>query len=73
MMHGGEYGWGMGFGWFFTLIFWGLIIFAIFYLVKHTAGGKKEGSALDILKKRYAAGEISREEFERMKEEITQE
>ena len=29
-----------------------------------------EENALDILKKRYARGEIAREEFERMKKEI---
>jgi putative membrane protein len=30
----------------------------------------KRENAMDILKKRYASGEISREEFERMKRDI---
>lgn len=29
-----------------------------------------KGNALDILKKRYAAGDITKEEFERMKRDL---
>jgi len=76
-MHG-DYGWGMGFGfgWIFTILFWVLIILGIVYLAKGIAGGsKRDGkgeTALDILNKRYARGEITKEEFERMKADISE-
>jgi putative membrane protein len=78
MMHW-DYGWGMGFGlgWLYMILFWVLLILGILYLVKLIAGGaKKEGkgeTALDILKKRYARGEISKEEFDRMKIDLLKE
>ncbi len=69
-----EYGWGMGFGWIFMLLFWALVIFGIVYLLKLVAGGSKKGekreTALDILNKRYARGEIGREEFDEKKKDI---
>jgi putative membrane protein len=53
-----------------------LFILAVGYGVKWVWGQRTSSttahgeSALDLLKKRYAKGEISREEFERIKKEI---
>jgi putative membrane protein len=72
-----DYGWGMGFGFgaIAMIIFWVLLILGIVYLVKMVAGSsKKEGkqeTAIDILKMRYAKGEISKEEFEKIKDDLT--
>jgi putative membrane protein len=58
------------------IAFWIVVIIGIVYFVKWViATGKgheirSEETALDILKKRYAKGEISKEEFERMKRDI---
>ena len=62
------------FGGGFMWIFWILIIFAIAMLFK--AGGSDSNSgqpretALEILEKRYARGEIDEEEFQRRKKEL---
>ncbi len=77
-MHWGDYGggWGMGFGfgWLIMAIFWILVILGIMYIVRLIAGSSKreakEETAFDILKKRYAKGEISKEEFDRIKDDI---
>jgi len=67
-------GFGMGFGGFYMIIFWVLVIIGIIFLIRAFAGGTKDGgggeTALDILRKRYANGEISKEEFEEKKKEV---
>lgn len=74
MMSGGIMG---GFG----MIFWVLIIIGVVFLAiygfRRTSAEDRDGgqprhggSALDILKSRYASGEISREEYEQMKRDI---
>lgn len=63
-MHEGHW-WGMHWIWW---ILWGIIIFGLFVSPKSILGlYKKKDTPLDILKKRYAAGEISTEEYEERK------
>lgn len=56
------------------VLFWLLVIIGIVYittlLVGRTNKSNTAETALDILKKRYAKGEITREEFEKMKEDL---
>lgn len=71
MMHWfGNYGMGGG-GGVLMILFWGVILFAVIALLKKSGSGEKE-TAEDILKTRYARGELSKEEFERMKKDIRQ-
>ena len=54
-------------------LWWIFIIGGIVFLVKwiaQTSRSNPDKSALDILKGRYARGEISKEEFERMKADL---
>jgi putative membrane protein len=72
-----QCGWGYMGGWGFMMFFWLVILGLIFYVIyargRNRDGGpgaRPGGKALEILKERYARGEISREEFERMKKDI---
>ncbi|MGE0681324.1 MAG: SHOCT domain-containing protein [Candidatus Binatia bacterium] len=71
------YPWGMGISMFFMLLLWILAIVGIVFLVRWVLDqttarqrGRSEDSALDILNKRYARGEINREEYEEKKKDL---
>ena len=72
-------GWGMGwFGIIFMLIFWVMVIVGLVSLIKwliqttsreqSEAGG---GRVLDILKERYARGEIDKRKFKEMRKDLS--
>ncbi|MCJ7458186.1 MAG: SHOCT domain-containing protein [candidate division Zixibacteria bacterium] len=68
-----------GFGWLGMIIFWIVVIFFIALVVKwllqqgrsEPRSPAQEENALEILKKRYARGEINKEEFEQKKKDLT--
>lgn len=72
---------GFGFGGIFMILWWAIIIVAFVALVrwmttpdKGQADELRAGSgrkALDILKERYARGEIDEQEFQRKEHDLT--
>lgn len=77
----GMMGWGYGTGWIWHILmiaFWIAVIVGIIFLIRWFVisagtGGravKSEDSALEILKRRYARGEINKQEFEEKKKDL---
>ena len=67
-----RWGWGWGFG---MMLFWAFIIVLIVILVRSMSSrsneiNKKQEKPLDILKRRYASGEIDKAKYEEMKKDI---
>lgn len=66
MMFG--YGYGGMFMWLIFLIIIGLLIY--FIVQNQKTKGPSSKSPLDILKERYAKGEITKEDFDKMKKDL---
>ena len=81
-MHpGGMMGWGYGMSWvsqIFMIFFWVAVIVGIVFLIRWLIVSSRSGShsvavynsALEILKKKYARGEIDKQEFEEKKRDL---
>jgi putative membrane protein len=78
-----EFGWGeLIIGVLLTVAFWGALVMFAVLLFRALVGPRERHdtvqippveqskNALDILKERYARGEITKEEYERMREDI---
>lgn len=74
----GLYGGGLGIAgmilsFIFTVLVIAGIIILIVWLIKRansSGSGRTDGNALEILKTRYARGEITKKEFESIKDDI---
>ena len=72
----GFVGWGMGFGFIFMLLLWGLVLLGIATLIRWLVTpsppnrSPRDKTPLEILQERYARGEIDREEYEQKKGDL---
>lgn len=70
-MHDGM-GWWMLFGGIWMVLFWAAIIWLVVWGVGQVTGNRQrdDASPLDIARRRYARGEITREEFEQLRRDL---
>ena len=71
--HGWRWGFGMGLGGLAMLAFWGVLIVGVVLFVRVLGGDtghRWQRTPIDILKRRYAAGEITREQYEAMRKDL---
>ena len=72
-----AWGWAwMGMGWLTMVLFWGAVIWTVVWVVRRLsdrpqAESGEQPSALEIVRERYARGEISRDEFEQLRGDLT--
>jgi putative membrane protein len=64
-----DHGRGGGYMWIILLLIIGVVVYLIWQNAKSKTESEKE-TALDILKKRYARGEITKEQYEGMKQKL---
>jgi putative membrane protein len=72
--HYGNNGMMDGFGWIFMFIMMAFLFLGVFFVLRHlshpTGTGQKEDTAMEILKNRYAKGEIEKKEFDEKRKDL---
>ena len=71
--HGWMWGLGMGFGGLVMLAFWGVVVVGVILLIRSMGGfpgGQWHETPLNVLKRRYAAGQLTREQYEQMRKDL---
>jgi len=68
-------GWWMVIGMIWMVVFWGAIVALIIWGVSRFTGGPTgrgdSESSLEIARRRYASGEITREQFEQLRRDLS--
>lgn len=71
-------GWWMVFGGILMVLFWALIIWLVIWGIRKATEDRRSGTssierreALDIARERYARGEITKEQFEQLKRDLS--
>ena len=66
-------GWWMGFGSILFVVFWGAVIALVVWGISKTTNRgdtSEKKKPIDIAKERYAKGEISKEEYDKIKQDL---
>ncbi len=75
MWFGEGMGWWALIGILWMLIFWGgiiaLVVWVVLKFTRHSVGNGPRRDFMDIARERYAKGEISKEEFEQLKKDLS--
>lgn len=68
-----------GYGWLLMLLFWLVVVVGVVMLIvwlirqmdRSRGTGRSDDGALRVLRDRYARGEISQEEYQRMRSDLS--